>query len=71
VVHHTSCLCRVGIDGFSGREIAKLAIAWQAAAFGSADATISVELMESVLASHLEQKERKHRWNMHHGVFEP
>ena len=36
-------------DGFSGREISKLAIAWQAASYGSADARFTPEIMASVL----------------------
>jgi len=50
-------------DGFSGREIAKLAIAWQAAAYGSTDATFTPELLETVLAAHSDQKKRKQLWN--------
>ena len=50
-------------EGFSGREIAKLAIAWQAAAYGSPDATFTAELLESVLAAHADQKARKQLWN--------
>jgi len=47
----------------SGREIAKLAIAWQAAAYGSPDATFTPELLETVLAAHGDQKRRKMLWN--------
>lgn len=36
-------------EGFSGREIAKLAIAWQAAAYGTSNSTFNVELMDEVL----------------------
>jgi ATPase family AAA domain-containing protein 3A/B len=50
-------------EGFSGREIAKLAIAWQAAAYGSTNAAFGPELLESVLAAHKDQKERKLLWN--------
>ena len=38
------------IEGFSGREISKLAIAWQAAAYGRPDATIDKALLEEVRA---------------------
>lgn len=50
-------------DGFSGREVAKLAIAWQAAAYGSTNAAFGPALLESVLAAHKDQKERKLLWN--------
>lgn len=36
-------------EGFSGREIAKLAIAWQAAAYGTTDSSFTAELMTEVL----------------------
>lgn len=36
-------------EGFSGREIAKLAIAWQAAAYGTPDSSFNPELMFEVL----------------------
>ena len=36
-------------EGFSGREIAKLAIAWQAAAYGTPDSSFNAELMDEVL----------------------
>lgn len=35
--------------GFSGREIAKLAIAWQAAAYGTPNSSFTAELMTEVL----------------------
>ena len=50
-------------EGFSGREIAKLAIAWQAAAYGSPDATFTSALLDEVLAAHGDQKARKSLWN--------
>ena len=49
-------------EGFSGREIAKLTIAWQAAAYGSTNATFTPELLEVVLDAHGEQKGRKQAW---------
>ncbi|CAM9834643.1 unnamed protein product, partial [Hapterophycus canaliculatus] len=42
--------------GFSGRELSKLAIAWQAAAYGSDPAVFTPELMASVTDIFLEQK---------------
>ena len=37
-------------------------IAWQAAAYGSANATFTPELLEVVLDAHGEQKGRKQAW---------
>jgi ATPase family AAA domain-containing protein 3A/B len=51
------------IDGFSGREISKLAIAWQATAYGTEHAVLTKELMEGVLNDHISQKKRKTSWN--------
>lgn len=49
--------------GFSGREISKLAIAWQAAAYGaSGEAVLSKELYLRVLEQHLAAKQRKEGW---------
>ncbi|CAM9121187.1 unnamed protein product [Pylaiella littoralis] len=49
-------------EGFSGREIAKLAIAWQAAAYGTPDSSFDTELMTGVLEAHLQQKRQKQAW---------
>lgn len=49
--------------GFSGREISKLSIAWQAAAYGSEDCTFTPELMMEVLDAFLQQKAMKHSWD--------
>lgn len=48
--------------GFSGREISKLAIAWQAAAYGTANATIDVALMQMVLEENQASKKQKLSW---------
>lgn len=49
--------------GFSGREISKLAIAWQAAAYGaSGEAVLNKELYLRVLEQHLGAKKRKEGW---------
>lgn len=48
--------------GFSGREISKLAIAWQSAAYGTANARFDPDLMRSVLESHVAQKALKSTW---------
>ena len=49
--------------GFSGREISKLAIAWQAAAYGTANASIDKELFLKVLEENLESKRQKLAWS--------
>lgn len=48
--------------GFSGREISKLAIAWQAAAYGTVNATLDKELMFQVLAESIDSKRQKKSW---------
>eukprot|EP00604_Paraphysomonas_vestita_P004175 CAMPEP_0174821998 /NCGR_PEP_ID=MMETSP1107-20130205/12261_1 /TAXON_ID=36770 /ORGANISM="Paraphysomonas vestita, Strain GFlagA" /LENGTH=571 /DNA_ID=CAMNT_0016039805 /DNA_START=33 /DNA_END=1745 /DNA_ORIENTATION=- len=49
-------------EGFSGREISKLAIAWQAAALGTVNATLTQELLYEVLDNSIETKEKKKLW---------
>ena len=49
-------------DGYSGREISKLAIAWQAAAYGSEGASIDKDLMMIVLDESNETKLAKRSW---------
>jgi ATPase family AAA domain-containing protein 3A/B len=49
-------------EGFSGREISKLAIAWQSAAYGTVNATIDVEMMTEVLQDSLLSKKMKKSW---------
>ncbi len=48
--------------GFSGREISKLAIAWQAAAYGTANAVFTKELMMQVLQENITGKAQKKQW---------
>eukprot|EP00605_Chrysophyceae_sp_TOSAG23-4_P000120 GSChrysophyteH1.ASY1.ANO1.131.1 assembled CDS len=52
----------IATEGFSGREISKLAIAWQAAAFGTADATLNTDMLREVLQQQLRSKEQKKKW---------
>ena len=49
-------------EGFSGREISKLAIAWQAAAYGTTNATLSAELLLQILDENIETKQKKQLW---------
>lgn len=55
------------IEGFSGREISKLCIAWQSAAYGSADCTLMPEMFDSVLEARVEQHMQKHQWEGEQG----
>jgi ATPase family AAA domain-containing protein 3A/B len=50
-------------QAFSGREISKLAIAWQAAAYGGgAEARLDKEIFDRVLDHHLIAKKKKMYW---------
>ena len=49
-------------EGYSGREISKLAIAWQAAAYGTEKATLDANMFLSVLKESKESKTRKLSW---------
>jgi len=49
-------------EGYSGREISKLAIAWQAAAYGTPDATLNAALLRQVLAESKDSKVQKQAW---------
>lgn len=48
--------------GFSGREISKLAIAWQAAAYGTESASIDAALLMQVLSESKSSKQQKLSW---------
>jgi ATPase family AAA domain-containing protein 3A/B len=48
--------------GFSGREISKLAIAWQAAAYGTHNATITKDMLIEVLKESKLSKKQKNVW---------
>lgn len=49
-------------EGFSGREISKLVIAWQAAAYGTVDARLDAFLCRQVLEEARTSKRRKLAW---------
>ena len=51
------------IEGFSGREIYKLVIAWHDAAFNKQNAILTPDLMESVLDSHINQHKQREEWH--------
>ncbi|RHY79776.1 hypothetical protein DYB31_000112 [Aphanomyces astaci] len=50
------------IDGFSGREISKLVIAFQAAAYGNANSEFTKDLMDEVLEHHMVAHRQKEEW---------
>ncbi|PXF48289.1 ATPase family AAA domain-containing protein 3-B [Gracilariopsis chorda] len=49
-------------DGFSGREMEKLVIGWQAAGYGTQSAELSMDEAKQVLRDHVEQKVMKEGW---------
>lgn len=52
----------VATEGFSGREISKLSIAWQAAAYGTEDTVLTHDMLYSILEHHLAAHRNKHHW---------
>lgn len=57
------------IEGFSGREIYKLVIAWHDAAFSQANAVLTPEMMKEVLESHIEQHVQRQEWHTRKSVL--
>jgi hypothetical protein len=51
-------------DGFSGREITKMVIAWHDAAFAMPDAVLTPEIIFSVLEKFELQHKLKDTWNV-------
>lgn len=49
-------------DGFSGREIAKLAISWQARAYGSEDGKLTEPMIDSCVDEMIAQHKQKDIW---------
>ena len=49
-------------EGFSGREISKLAIAWQAAAYGTEAAILDDDMLKQVLKQQIASKDQKKKW---------
>ena len=50
------------LEGLSGREIAKLAVAWQAAAYASEDGILSKAMMMARVNDAIIQHDRKMEW---------
>lgn len=53
--------------GFSGREISKLAIAWQSAAYGTKNSMITSAILTECLEHHLTAHVQKEEWK-HHSI---
>mmetsp|Transcript_15092 Transcript_15092/g.61777 ORF Transcript_15092/g.61777 Transcript_15092/m.61777 type:complete len:142 (-) Transcript_15092:200-625(-) len=51
-------------EGFSGREIAKLGIAWQSAGYGTNEAKMTPDLYMMVLDAQVRQKLLKSEWRV-------
>ena len=49
-------------QGYSGREISKLAIAWQAAAYGTENSTLTSDIFLRVLQESKDSKSQKMGW---------
>lgn len=52
-------------DGFSGRAISKLAIAWQAAAYGTDGAILDQESFFKTVQNHKKSMSQKDGWMQH------
>jgi ATPase family AAA domain-containing protein 3A/B len=55
------------INGFSGREIFKMVVAWHDAAFSKPDPILTPELMEEILIKFKEQHAQKEKWSKKEG----
>ncbi|CAG9768258.1 unnamed protein product [Ceutorhynchus assimilis] len=49
-------------DGMSGREIAKLGVAWQAAAYASTDGVLTEKMVLDIVQDHVRQHRQKVEW---------
>ncbi|KAL5109114.1 ATPase family AAA domain-containing protein 3 [Taenia crassiceps] len=52
-------------EGLSGRELSKVAIAWQTAAFSSEDGTLNEEMMDNVVENAVAANKKKQEWRQH------
>ncbi|KAF6780018.1 hypothetical protein AHF37_00515 [Paragonimus kellicotti] len=52
-------------EGLSGREISKVAVAWQTAAYASEDGILTKAMMESVVNSAIAANRKKREWRHH------
>lgn len=58
------------IEGFSGREISKLVIAFQASAYGSSSSQFTKQMLQDVLDHHLTAHVQKEEWKKYVGPSE-
>ncbi|KAI2798637.1 hypothetical protein RDWZM_004507 [Blomia tropicalis] len=58
----TCSLIASKLVGMSGREVAKLAVAWQASAYASEDGVLTRDMMMSKVTDAIEQHSRKMQW---------
>jgi ATPase family AAA domain-containing protein 3A/B len=58
------------IEGFSGREISKLVIAFQASAYGSSTSIFNKQMLEEALEHHLIAHRQKEEWKRYVGPAE-
>lgn len=54
--------------GFSGREISKLVIGWQAAAYGMSSAVLNADIVDAVLHYNIAQSQQKQAWHRDGGI---
>ncbi|KAM3185878.1 hypothetical protein ACTXT7_005502 [Hymenolepis weldensis] len=52
-------------EGLSGRELSKVAIAWQTMAFSSENGTLTEEMMDNVVKNAVEANKKKQEWRQH------
>lgn len=57
-------------EGLSGREISKIAIAWQASAYGSPDGVLTEDMMDERVEEAVRQHEQKVVWHQTEPVNE-
>lgn len=48
--------------GFSGRELSKLVVAWQASAYGSMNAVLTAEKVLDITKNYVFQHNQRHKW---------
>ncbi|XP_064610548.1 ATPase family AAA domain-containing protein 3-B-like [Liolophura sinensis] len=56
------------LEGLSGREIAKLAVAWQASAYASEDGILTEEMIDEKVSDAVKQHSKKVRWQQEQDV---
>uniref|UniRef100_A0A4W5M6N1 ATPase family AAA domain containing 3A n=1 Tax=Hucho hucho TaxID=62062 RepID=A0A4W5M6N1_9TELE len=62
VLHHSPLLAQFDYEGMSGREISKLGVAWQAAAYSSEDGVLTEAMIDARVDDALHQHAQKMDW---------